>query len=163
MAASEPRSDVLPSLLVVAAALVDARGRVLMQQRPRSREHGGLWEFPGGKLEPGEGPVAALVRELREELAIAVLSPAFVPLAFAATEGPRPIVLLLYGCRDWHGKPASQEGAEVAWYDPDALAGLAMPPLDVPLVAHAVRFARARENLLPSAAAAPKGASPRRP
>lgn len=125
-----------PALLVVAAALVDRAGRVLMQQRPLSRQHGGLWEFPGGKLEPGEGPATALVRELLEELAIVVDQQELVPLGFAASEGragARPVVLLLYGCRTWQGQPVSQEGARCRWYDPADLAGVPMPPLDVPL------------------------------
>lgn len=160
-------SQVQTATLVVAAALVNGNNRVLLQQRPLTREHGGLWEFPGGKLEPGEGPIAGLIRELQEELAISPVADACIPLGFAAGEAPRPIVLLLYGCRNWHGTPVSQEGAELAWVDPDALHTLPMPPLDVPLVALAARFARDHaatfENHLPSLAVDPKGASPRRP
>ncbi|WP_353226915.1 (deoxy)nucleoside triphosphate pyrophosphohydrolase [Novosphingobium sp.] len=146
-----PDSDlaVLSALLVVAAALVDATGRVLMQQRPAERDHGGLWEFPGGKLEPGEGPVAALVRELAEELAITVAPADCVALGFAANEGgpgTRPVVLLLYGCRTWRGDPVSDEGAALAWCRPARLPALAMPPLDVPLVGPAVRFAKAQRR-----------------
>jgi 8-oxo-dGTP diphosphatase len=134
----------LPALPVVAVALVDARGRVLMQQRPAGRDHAGLWEFPGGKLEPGEGPMAALVRELHEELAIGVASDDLVPLGFAASEqqaGARSVILLLYGCRAWEGKVASQEGAICRWLAPAALAALPMPPLDVPLAELARCFA----------------------
>jgi 8-oxo-dGTP diphosphatase len=137
---------VLPALLVVAAALIDAHGRVLMQQRPEGREHAGLWEFPGGKLEPGEGPAAALVRELREELAIGVAPNALVPLGFAASEvrgDARSLVLLLYGCREWRGTPVSQEGASCDWFGHERLALLPMPPLDVPLARLAGRFAGA--------------------
>jgi 8-oxo-dGTP diphosphatase len=140
-----PVFEVPPALLVVAAALVDAQGRVLMQQRPQRREHGGLWEFPGGKIEPGEGPAAALIRELHEELAIVVAPEACVPLGFAATEAQgsaRSVVLLLYGCRDWRGQPVSQEGAAWAWCDAASLALLAMPPLDVPLTPIAAAFAQ---------------------
>jgi 8-oxo-dGTP diphosphatase len=139
-----PDREAIPALLVVAAALVDAQGRVLMQQRPAGRDHGGLWEFPGGKLEPGEGPVAALVRELHEELAIVVAPDALVPIGFAAREpkdDARSVILLLYGCRNWAGTPVSQEGATCAWVRPESLAALAMPPLDVPLVEPASRFA----------------------
>jgi 8-oxo-dGTP diphosphatase len=142
-----PSDRVALALLVVAAALVDAQGRVLMQQRPAAREHGSLWEFPGGKLEPGEGPVAALLRELQEELAIAVAPEALVPLGFAASEahdGARSVILLLYGCRRWDGTPVSQEGATCAWVRPDSLAALPMPPLDVPLAGLAGRFAGAQ-------------------
>jgi 8-oxo-dGTP diphosphatase len=130
------------ALLVVAAALVDGEGRVLMQQRPQGRQHAGLWEFPGGKLEPGEGPLAALVRELHEELAIAIAPHDCVPLGFAASEEGRPVVLLLYGCRIWSGALCSQEGAALAWCEGKALIDLPMPPLDVPLAALALGFAR---------------------
>lgn len=133
-----------PALLVVGAALVNAQGRVLMQQRPLGRDHGGLWEFPGGKVEPGEGPVAALVRELHEELAITVAPAALQPLGFAASEARangRAVVLLLYGCREWIGLPDSQEGAICDWYDAGSIAHLPMPPLDVPLVPLAIGFA----------------------
>ncbi|KUR77900.1 (deoxy)nucleoside triphosphate pyrophosphohydrolase [Novosphingobium sp. Fuku2-ISO-50] len=145
-AVSHAPATLLPALLVVAAALIDSCGRVLMQQRPADREHGGLWEFPGGKLEPGEGPVAALVRELREELAIEVAPTAFVPLGFAAHEGGpdrRCVVLLLYGCREWAGEPISQEDATIAWCAPGRLFALAMPPLDIPLAQLAADFIRA--------------------
>jgi len=134
-----------PATVVAAAALVDCRGRVLMQQRPALRQHGGLWEFPGGKLEPGEGPVAALVRELHEELAIVVAPEACVPIGFAAVEAQgaaRAMVLLLYGCRTWGKEPVSQEGAAWAWCDAAALALLATPPLDVPLIPIAMAFAQ---------------------
>jgi 8-oxo-dGTP diphosphatase len=139
-------AEIQPALVVVAAALVDAQGRVLLQQRPLPRQHGGLWEFPGGKLEPGEGPVAALVRELIEELAIVVAPESCVPIGFAAIETPcaRPVVLLLYGCRVWDGEPVSQEGAAWRWCDADELALLPTPPLDVPLAPIAAAFARGR-------------------
>jgi 8-oxo-dGTP diphosphatase len=134
------------ALLVVAAALVDVHGRILMQQRPPGREHAGLWEFPGGKLERGEGPVAALIRELHEELAIAVAPADCVALGFAATHdqaGVRPVILLLYGCCTWRGDPVSQEGAALAWVDAPGLSELALPPLDVPLIGPALAFAAA--------------------
>lgn len=129
-----------PTLLltVVALALLDHNDRVLMQRRPQSRAHGGLWEFPGGKVEPGEGPAAALVREIAEELAIAVDTADLVPLTFAANpegEGQRSLVLLLYTCRRWHGDPVPEPGAELQWVNSPALSALAMPPLDVPLAA----------------------------
>jgi 8-oxo-dGTP diphosphatase len=124
--------------LVVALALVDGAGRVLMQQRPHAREHGGLWEFPGGKVEPGEGPVEALVREVAEELGIAIAAADLVPVSFAASPvvvGVRPLLLLLYACRRWEGEPAPEPGAALVWARPEAIRALAMPPLDVPLAA----------------------------
>lgn len=128
-----------PTLLtVVALALLDDEGRVLMQRRPAARAHGGLWEFPGGKVEAGEGPVTALVREIAEELAITIAAADLVPLTFAASpadEGTRPLVLLLYTCRRWQGEPVPEPGAELAWVETEALEALAMPPLDVPLAA----------------------------
>lgn len=136
-----------PVVCVVAAALVDPQGRVLMQRRPEGREHGGLWEFPGGKIEPGEGPLAALARELREELAIEVAPADCVPLGFAASEpdriaaSERAVVLLLYGVRQWQGMVRSMEGAALAWTAPADLAALAMPPLDIPLARLAGDFA----------------------
>ena len=129
-------------LIVVALALVDAGGRVLMQRRPEHRAHGGLWEFPGGKVEPGEGPAAALVRECAEELAIGLCEADLVPLTFASTpqDGPRagtgrPILLLLYLGHRWQGEPVCEPGAELRWVPPEDLAALPMPPLDVPLSA----------------------------
>lgn len=128
-----------PTLLtVVALALIDAKGCVLMQRRPVHRAHGGLWEFPGGKVEPGEGPRAALVREIAEELGIVVTEAALMPVSFAAREpacGERPLVLLLYACRAWQGTPVCEPGAALHWTPPQDLAALAMPPLDVPLAA----------------------------
>lgn len=137
-----PPDAVLPALVVVAAALVDDRGRVLMQQRPAHRAHGGLWEYPGGKLEPGEGPAGALVRELDEELGIAVDPADCHPIGFATAEdGARPVILLLYGCRRWQGTPDSREGAVLAWCTPAMIGALPQPPLDVPLGAAAIGYA----------------------
>jgi 8-oxo-dGTP diphosphatase len=139
-------------LVVVAAALVDGDGRVLMQQRPAGREHGGLWEFPGGKCEAGEAALAALVRELAEELAITVDPADCFPLGFSTTppgSPTRPIVLLLYGCRRWQGVVQSLEGAALGWHDPAALDTLPMPPLDIPLVALARTFTLAKADTPP--------------
>lgn len=128
-----------PTLLtVVALALLDGAGRVLMQRRPAARAHGGLWEFPGGKVEPGEGPAAALVREIAEELSITIDAADLAPLTFAASpaqDQARPLVLLLYTCRRWQGEPVPEPGAQLKWLMPEALSALAMPPLDVPLAA----------------------------
>ena len=122
-------------LLVAAAALVDADRRILVQRRPADAAHGGLWEFPGGKLEAGEGAAAALVRELDEELAIGVDPVDCVPLAFATGDtGDRPLILLLFVCRRWRGAPTPLPGAALRWVEPLALHGLAMPPADRPLI-----------------------------
>ncbi|WP_342585547.1 (deoxy)nucleoside triphosphate pyrophosphohydrolase [Sphingomonas endophytica] len=125
------------AMLVVAVALIDARGRCLMQQRPRHRRHGGLWEFPGGKVEPGELPASALVRELAEELAIVVDPAALEPVGFATDA---PVTMLLYRCHDWRGTPVPLEAEAFRWDRPEALAGLPMPPVDVPLLAALARF-----------------------
>lgn len=120
---------------VVAAALIDGEGRVLLQRRPPGKQMADLWEFPGGKVEPGETPEAALARELAEELAITVDPAAMVPLTFAsAALGERHLLLLLYAVRDWQGAPQALEATALAWVAPAAMHGLAMPPTDVPLV-----------------------------
>lgn len=121
-------------LLVVAAALIDSRRRILVQQRPPQKQHGGLWEFPGGKVEPDETPEAALARELAEELGIAVAPETLTAASFATGPG---IVLLLYSARAWTGDPVATDGARIAWVDGPGLGSLPMPPADVPLVATA--------------------------
>lgn len=122
-------------LLVVAAALIDDAGRVLVQQRSGG-SLAGLWEFPGGKIEPGETPEAALIRELREELAIDLDVDAMRPVAFASAPlGERHLVLLLYAVRRWSGEPRPLSAAGLAWHHPQALARLPMPEPDRPLVA----------------------------
>ena len=143
-----------PTLLtVVALALIDQAGRVLMQQRPLHRAHGGLWEFPGGKVEPGEGPCAALVREIDEELGLVIAPEDLFPISFAAREPAcgetaqeRPLVLLLYGCRRWQGTPTCEAGASLIWGAPAELGTLAMPPLDVPLLAALKSLEETREK-----------------
>ena len=124
----------LTPLLVAAAALVDTDGRVLVQQRARA-PMAGLWEFPGGKLEPGEAPEAALVRELAEELGISTETSCLAPAAFASARiGERPLVLLLFVCRKWRGTPRALEAAALRWLRPVELHGLEMPPADRPLI-----------------------------
>lgn len=127
------KTGILP---VVAAALIDADGRILMQRRPPGKAHAGLWEFPGGKIEPGETPERALVRELEEELGIAVTVADLAPLAFASVPaGARTLLLLLYVCERWGGAPQPLEADALTWRSPAALRDLAMPPADLPLVA----------------------------
>jgi 8-oxo-dGTP diphosphatase len=122
-------------LLVVAAALVDGEGRVLLQQRPPGRSMSGLWEFPGGKIEPGEGPEAALARELEEELGIGVETGALTPAAFASANiGERPLLLLLYFCRAWSGAPRPLHASALDWVRPRDMEALPMPPADLPLI-----------------------------
>ena len=122
-------------MTVVAAALIDASGQVLLQQRPPGRSMAGLWEFPGGKVEAGELPEAALVRELEEELGIETDSDGLVPACFAsAAVGERHMILLLYLCRTWRGEPSALDASALRWARPDEMAALAMPPADRPLI-----------------------------
>ena len=130
---------------MVAAALVGGDGRILLQRRRQSGEHGGLWEFPGGKIDPGESPESALVREVAEELAIAIEPSKLEPVAFAIeSEAPQiaraPYVVLLYRCLAWRGDPHCLAAEEIGWFRPGEFAGLAMPPLDVPLARALMEF-----------------------
>jgi len=123
-------------VLVVACALVDADGRVLVARRPEGRSMAGLWEFPGGKLEPGETPEACLVRELREELGIDTEESCLAPFTFVSHAYESFHLLMpLYVCRIWRGLPRPREGQELRWLRPQDLERLAMPPADRPLVA----------------------------
>ena len=122
-------------LLVVAAALVDADGRVLVSQRPEGRSLAGLWEFPGGKVEAGERPEAALIRELAEELGIAVAEACLAPLTFASHAYPDMHLLMpLYICRRWEGIAQPREGQALKWLRPRDLRSVPMPPADAPLI-----------------------------
>ena len=122
-------------LLVVAAALVDGEGRVLVSQRPEGKMLAGLWEFPGGKVEASERPEDALVRELAEELGVAVLGANLAPLTFASHAYPDAHLLMpLYVCRVWAGPARSREGQALRWLRPGDLRGLPMPPADEPLI-----------------------------
>ena len=124
--------DLLP---VVAVALTDVQGRVLIAQRPFDKEHAGLWEFPGGKIEPGESPEAALVRELREELGVTVVPEHLEPLTFSsAGRATRHLLLLLYRCTAWQGEPRALDAAAIRWVLPAALEEYDMPPADRPFV-----------------------------
>ena len=124
-----------PTLTVVAAALADSEGRILLQQRAEGRAMAGLWEFPGGKVEEGERPEPALVRELAEELGIGVDEAALRPAAFASADnGGRHMLLLLYLCREWSGEPQALDAAALQWVRPAEMHALAMPPADAPLI-----------------------------
>jgi len=123
-------------LLVVACALVDPDRRVLIAQRPEGKAMAGLWEFPGGKVEPGETPEAALIRELAEELGVATQSACLAPLSFASHSYENFHLLMpLYVCRKWQGVPEPREHVALKWVRPQALRDYAMPPADEPLIA----------------------------
>jgi len=125
----------LKMLKVVAAALVDSDGCVLLQQRPLSGQMPGLWEFPGGKIEPDETPEAALVRELSEELGIATDTACLAPACFASEPlGDRHLLLLLYVCRKWRGQPQALHAMALKWVRPIEMFALDMPPADRPLI-----------------------------
>src|SRR5579871_5759085 len=124
-----------PLVLVVAVALVDADGRILLAERPAGKTMAGLWEFPGGKVQPGETPEAALIRELKEELAIDVREACLAPLTFASHRYERFHLLMpLYVCRRWEGQVAPREGQRVKWVAADRLEQYPMPPADKPLI-----------------------------
>jgi 8-oxo-dGTP diphosphatase len=122
-------------LLVVAAALVRGDGLILLQKRPEGREMAGLWEFPGGKLEEGEQPEAALARELEEELGIDVDPADLRPACFASAPlATKNLLLCLYSCDTWRGEMEAREGQELGWFTIDAMRTLPMPPADLPLI-----------------------------
>jgi 8-oxo-dGTP diphosphatase len=124
-------------VLVAACALLDADGRVLIAQRPPGRSMAGLWEFPGGKIEPGERPEQTLIRELNEELGIVVTEPCLAPLTFASHAYPEFHLLMpLFVCRRWTGTPKPLEGQALKWVKPNALRDFPMPPADLPLISH---------------------------
>ena len=122
-------------VLVAAAALVDDRGFVLIAQRPAHKQLGGLWEFPGGKIEPGESPEAALVRELQEELEIVAVRENLEPFDFAShAYEDFDLLMPLYLLRSWQGEPRAVEAQALAWVRPEELSTYAMPPADIALV-----------------------------
>ena len=122
-------------ILVSAVALIDADGRVLLAQRPEGKSMAGLWEFPGGKVEAGETPEAALIRELKEELGINTWQSCLAPLTFASHAYPDFHLLMpLFACRKWQGTATPREGQTLAWVRPAALRDYPMPPADLPLI-----------------------------
>jgi 8-oxo-dGTP diphosphatase len=126
----------VPILLVAACALVDADRCVLIAQRPQGKSFAGLWEFPGGKLEPGETPEAALIRELDEELGISAELSALLPLTFASHSYESFHLLMpVFVCRKWQGIPQPREHTALQWVRPQALRDYPMPPADEPLIA----------------------------
>ena len=124
-------------VLVAACALLDADGRVLIAQRPAGKTMAGLWEFPGGKIEAGERPEDTLIRELKEELGIAVKEQCLAPLTFASHDySAFHLLMPLFVCRRWDGTLTAAEGQRLAWVRPNRLREYRMPPADEPLVAH---------------------------
>jgi 8-oxo-dGTP diphosphatase len=122
-------------VLVAACALVDTDNRVLVAQRPRHKSFGGLWEFPGGKIEPGETPEFCVIRELQEELGITTWESCLAPLTFASHPYDRFHLLMpLYICRRWEGLPTAREHEAIKWVRPNRLRELEMPPADAPLI-----------------------------
>ena len=124
-------------VLVAACALIDADGRVLIAERPAGKPMAGLWEFPGGKVDAGERPEDALIRELQEELGIVVNESCLAPLTFASHAYTEFHLLMpLYVCRRWQGTVSPREGQKLAWVRPNRLKDYPMPPADVPLISH---------------------------
>ena len=122
-------------VLVSAVALIDRDGRVLLAQRPEGKSMAGLWEFPGGKVEPGETPEAALIRELHEELGIDTWASCLAPLTFAShSYADFHLLMPLFACRKWEGTPQSRESQSLAWVRPENLRDYPMPAADLPLI-----------------------------
>jgi 8-oxo-dGTP diphosphatase len=125
------------TVLVSAVALIDKDGRVLIAQRPEGKSMAGLWEFPGGKIEEGETPEAALIRELHEELGIETWSSCLAPITFASHSYDEFHLLMpVFACRKWGGIPQPKEGQTLKWVFARDLTNYPMPPADIPLIAH---------------------------
>ena len=124
-------------LLVVACALIDADKRVLIARRPPGKAMAGLWEFPGGKVEPGESPEDAIIREMAEELRVSITKPCLAPLTFASHPyDDFHLLMPLFICRRWQGTPQADEGQELKWVRANRLREFPMPPADAPLISH---------------------------
>ena len=125
----------MKTVLVSAVALIDADGRILIAQRPEGKSMAGLWEFPGGKIEPGETPEVALIRELQEELGIDTWASCLAPLTFAShTYADFHLLMPLFACRKWDGTPHSKEDQSLKWVRANELRNYPMPPADIPLI-----------------------------
>ena len=136
--------EAFPLVLVVACALIDAQGRVLLCQRPLGKSMAGLWEFPGGKIESGESPEAALQRELFEELGITVSPEQFIPLTFASHRYDNfQLLMPLFVAHQWQGNPVGREGQVMAWVGNSQLRNYPMPAADIPLVEAVIDYCKA--------------------
>ena len=125
----------MKTVLVAAVALVDADGRVLLNQRPEGKHLAGMWEYPGGKVEPGELPEAALRREIREELGVELCARCFAPLGFVSHAYEQfHLLMLLYVAHRWEGIPQGKEGQALTWKRPAEMRAMPMPPADIPLI-----------------------------
>jgi 8-oxo-dGTP diphosphatase len=131
------RADARTALLPLASALVDIDGRVLITRRPPGKPMAGLWEFPGGKLDPGETPEAAIIREMDEELGVNITDSCLAPLTFASHDYPKfHLLMVLFVCRRWTGTPVPREDQHLKWVRPNRLRDFPMPPADEPLISH---------------------------
>ncbi len=125
----------MKTVLVAAVALIDVDGRILLAQRPEGKSMAGMWEFPGGKIEAGETPEVALVRELKEELGIDTWESCLAPLTFAShSYDDFHLLMPLFACRKWNGIPSAQEGQTLACVRAKDLRNYEMPPADIPLI-----------------------------
>jgi 8-oxo-dGTP diphosphatase len=135
----------LPIIHVAAAAIIDAEGRVLLAQRPEGKEMAGMWEFPGGKIEPGETPEAAMIREIKEEIGLDICSHCFAPLSFVSHAYARfHLVMYLFAVNRFEGIPTPKEGQQLTWKRPQQMRQLAMPAADKPLIDVVADYVSAR-------------------